>query len=177
MFRECEHKEAVKEVVKTLTNYGYLVSVEAWICTSLASLDKFKFNVANIFLKSVSPWRYLHNPNFQTRLDVVGLYYKDLEGLDPYTFFTKRGAEEIALRTILVEVERRHSLDEAILRIRDFPAGRKVIVWTRGEFGGIIEGIFVLPARDDGYGCYIPNFVSLISEHIREIEEGHSLYD
>jgi len=35
MFAECSHKEAVKEVVNTLKDHGYIVKTEAWASTTL----------------------------------------------------------------------------------------------------------------------------------------------
>ena len=98
MSMECSHREAVEETVRVLRKWGYIVKKEAWICTTL----DFKYNIANAFLRSRSPWISLHNPYFQTRLDVIGLYYADYAGMDLYTFFARKRAEEIALRTILI---------------------------------------------------------------------------
>lgn len=151
---ECSHQEAVKEVVRMLENQGYIVKTEAWMSTTLGyrwwnwnsvwiedNPDKwcrdFTFNVANAFLGRNSPWIHLHNPEFQTRLDIVGLYYGDCKGLPLYTFFVRKDPAEIALRTVLIEVEHRHSIEEAIKRIKGYPARKKIIVWTRGDRGGV----------------------------------------
>ena len=186
MFVECSHQEAVKEVVGTLKNQGYIVKTEAWASTTLGGyrnnsvwieddLDKwyrdFKFNVANMFLGRNSPWISLHNPEFQTRLDVVGLYYADCEGLPMYTFFVRKDPTEVALRTVLIEVEHRHSIEEAIKRIKGYPAGKKIIVWTGGDRGGMLEDIPITVARNNGFGCYIPKLLEILEEHIREIKE------
>ncbi|ADB58898.1 hypothetical protein [Archaeoglobus profundus] len=187
MSKECSHQEAVREVVRTLKEYGYIVKTEAWASTILGHRDcyidssgdfdverwyrDFKFNVANMFLGRHSPWISIHNPNFQTRLDVVGLYYADCEELSLYSFFARTDPFEVAKRTILVEVEHRHSLEEAIKRIKDYPAGRKVILWTGGEIGGVLEEIPIVVAKKYEGDCYISlEFTDILEEHIREIK-------
>jgi len=172
----CSHREVVREVMRTLKNWRYIVKTEAWVSKTLNSPENFKFNVANAFLGKNSPWISLHNPEFQTRLDVMGVYYADYIDSDGvpmplYTFFAKKKAEEIALRTILIEVENRHSIEEAVERIKDFPAGKKIIVWTRGERGGILDDIPVIIARDEGFGCYIPGLTRILQEHIENVKE------
>ena len=183
MFPECSHSEAVKIVVEALNNYGYIVKTEAWFSTILGDISKcidereiedayrkFKFNVANAFLGYRSPWIGLHTPEFQTRLDVVGVYYGDCEGLPLYTFFVRKEPWEIALRTILVEVEHKHSIEKAVDRIKNFPAGKKVIVWTRGRFGGVLEGIPVVVARRYLSECDLdPRFIEILEEHINDV--------
>lgn len=185
MFEECSHQEAVKEVVRTLENQGYIVKTEAWASTIWGyrhtsvwiedDLDKwyrgFSINVANMFLGRNSPWIHLHNPEFQTRLDVVGLYYADCEELPLYTFFVRKSPTEVALRTVLIEVEHRHSIKKAIKRIKGYPAGKKIIVWTEGDRGGVLEDIPIIVASKNGYGCYIPELLEILEEHIREIRE------
>ncbi len=182
----CTHKETVEEAVRILKDYGYLVKTEAWVSTILGyankylpeeSLDKlyrdFKFNIANVFLGKNSPWIHLHNPQFQTRLDIVGLYYADLRDLPLRIFFNKKNDGEIALRTMLIEVEHRHSIEKALERIKGFPAGGKAIIWTEGEIGGTLEDIPVIIAKNDGFGCYIPELYQVLEEHINKIKRAH----
>ena len=123
-----------------------------------------------MFLGRDSPWIHLHNPEFQTRLDVVGLYYADCEGLPLHTFFVRKDPVEIALRTVLIEVEHRHSIEEAVERIKGYPAGKKIIVWTRGNKGGMLEDIPIIVARNDGFGCYILELFEILEDHIDDIK-------
>lgn len=167
----CSHKEVVNIVVDTLINWGYIVKMEAWVSKTLNSIEKFKFNIANAFLGKNSPWISLHNPEFQTRLDVVGIYYDDCMEMPLHTFFARKSAEEITFRTILIEVEHRHSLEEAVGRIKDFPAGKKIIVWTRGRIGGFLENIPIIVARDESFGCYVPELPKILQEHIESIRK------
>ncbi len=183
MYRRSVHREVVDEVVRTLRNRGYVVKTEAWASTSLGyrsnslwreyDLEEwyrsFSSNVANMLLGSNSPWISLHNPEFQTRLDVVGLYYADLERVPLHTFFVRKDPKEVALRTILVEIEHRHSLEEAVERIRGYPAGKKIIVWTRGSSGGVLDDIPILIARNEGFGWYITGLLEILDEHAREV--------
>jgi len=177
MFKECSHQEAIRETVKILKDYGYVVKTEVWASTALGynygQIDfmnkddikryyrDFKFNIANMFLGRNSPWISLHNSQFQTRLDIVGICYADLKEPSPYTFFVRKEPEEIALRTILIEVENKHSLEKAIERIRSFPAGAKVIIWTRGEIEGMLEDIPIIVAKNYKFSCYIPELYEI----------------
>ncbi len=192
---ECSHKETVMEVSRVLTTKGFIVKREAWFSTTLGvefkdeyedvlevvlgpyytcrksnddTFSKFKFNVANAFLGANSPWIGMHNPEFQTRIDIIGVYYADLEGLPLYTFFVRKDPKEIALRTILIEVEHRHSLEKAVERIKYYPTN-KLIIWTRGETGGFLEGIPVITARNDGFGCYVPELPKILDSLIEKI--------
>lgn len=183
--RNVLHWEVVKEVVRMLENQGYIVKTEARTSTTWGyrdnsvwiedDLDKwyrdFSINVANMLLGRNSPWIHLHNPEFQTSLDVVGLYYADCEGLPLNTFFVRKDPTEVALRTVLIEVERRHSIGEAIKRIKGYPARKKIIVWTGGDRGGVLEDIPIIVARNNGFGCYIPELLEILEEHVREIKE------
>lgn len=177
---ECTHREAVREVVRTLENYGYIVKTEVWVSAGLGHgfendlrlderVEGFKIDIANALLGNISPWIHSRSSKFQTRLDVVGLYYADCKGLPLYTFFVKTDAGEISLRTILIEVEHRHSIEEALSRLKGLPAGKKGIVWTEGDIGGELEGIPIVVARDDGFGCYIPKLYEILEEHIDKI--------
>lgn len=73
------------------------------------------------------------------------------------------------MRTILIEVEHRHSIEEALDRLKYFPAGKKIIVWTRGEKGGALEDVPIIVARNEGFGCYIPELTKILQEHIENI--------
>ncbi len=163
------HRIVVKSVEKILQEYGYITKTEAWLSKTLTSPEDFKSNVAIAFLGSDSP-RITHTPEFPTRVDVIGIYAKDLPEPLFHTLLFGKDADEIALRTILVEVEHKHSIEKAIKRIRAFPAGAKVIVWTQGRDRGVIEGIPLLPVSIESFDTpRIKGLTEVLQNHVNRI--------
>jgi len=123
------HEEVKRKVVDELARNGYVVKTEAWLSTSNTGVKWIKPYVHMNFFKT-SPYRHLHNPSFQTRIDILAVLIEDI------WLIGRLSSEEIAKRTILIEVENKHSIEEAIKRIKPYEVGAKAIVKIGISKGG-----------------------------------------
>ncbi len=136
-----------------------VVKTEAWLSTSNTSVKWIKPYVHMNFFK-ISPYRHLHNPRFQTRIDILAVLIEDV------WLIGRLPSEEIAKRTMLIEVEDKHSIEEAIKRIKPYEVGAKAIVKIGISKGGELDGIPILKAERDIFGdWYIEGLYELVLNH------------
>ena len=157
------HEEVKRQIVDKLIRNEYIVKTEAWLSTSNTSAKWIKPYVHMNFFKT-SPYRYLHNPRFQTRIDILAVFIEDI------WLIGRLPCEDIAKRTILIEVEDKHSIEKAIKRIKPYEVGAKAIVKIGISRRGELDGIPILKAERDIFGeWYIDGLHELILNHKEEI--------